>query len=71
MIANMAGAMIGIEYGLKGVNYTTVSACASSAHAIIDALNLIRLGKADIIITGGSKAAISREIGRASCRERV
>lgn len=60
MIANMAGAMIGIEYGLKGVNYTTVSACASSAHAIIDALNLIRLGKADIIIAGGSEAAITQ-----------
>jgi 3-oxoacyl-[acyl-carrier-protein] synthase II len=59
MIANMGGAMIAIENGLKGPNYTTVSACASSAHAIVDALNLIRLGKADVIVTGGSEAAVS------------
>ena len=42
MIANMGGAMIAIENGLKGPNYTTVSACASWAHAVCDALNLIR-----------------------------
>lgn len=59
MIANMAGGMIAIEYGLKGPNYTTVSACASSAHSLVDALNLIRLGKADVIIAGGSEAAIT------------
>lgn len=59
MIANMAGAMIAIEYGLKGPNYATVSACAASAHALVDALNLIRLGKADIIVAGGSEAAIT------------
>lgn len=59
MIANMGGAMISIEYGLKGPNYTTVSACASSAHALVDALNLIRLGKADVIVAGGSEAAIT------------
>ncbi|MDL2231602.1 beta-ketoacyl-ACP synthase II [Porphyromonadaceae bacterium OttesenSCG-928-L07] len=59
MIANMAGGMIAIENGYKGVNYTTVSACASSAHALFDALNLIRLGKADVIIAGGSEAAIT------------
>jgi 3-oxoacyl-[acyl-carrier-protein] synthase II len=59
MIANMSGAMISIEYGLKGPSYTTVSACASSAHALVDALNLIRLGKADVILAGGSEAAIT------------
>ena len=59
MIANMGGAMIAIENGLKGPNYTTVSACASSAHAIYDALNLIRLGKADVIVAGGSEAAVT------------
>ena len=55
----MGGAMIAIENGLKGPNYTTVSACASSAHAIVDALNLIRLGKADVIVAGGSEAAVT------------
>ena len=59
MIANMAGGMISIEFGLKGPNYATVSACASSAHALVDALNLIRLGKADVIVAGGSEAAIT------------
>ncbi len=59
MIANMAGATIAIEYGLKGPNYSTVSACAASAHALYDALNLIRLGKADVIIAGGSEASIT------------
>ena len=44
---------------MKGPNYTTVSACASSAHAIVDALNLIRLGKADAIVAGGSEAAVT------------
>ena len=59
MIANMAGGMIAIEFGLKGPNYTTVSACASSAHSLVDALNLIRLGKAEVIVAGGSEAAIT------------
>ena len=59
MIANMAGGMISIDFGLKGPNYATVSACASSAHALVDALNLIRLGKADVIVAGGSEAAIT------------
>ena len=59
MIANMAGAMIAIEYGARGINLTTVSACASSAHALIDAMNYIRLGKADVIISGGSEAPIT------------
>lgn len=59
MIANMAGGHIAIEHGFKGPNYTTVSACASSSHAIYDAMNLIRLGKADVFVAGGSEAAIT------------
>lgn len=59
MIANMASGCIAIEFGLRGPNLTTVTACASSANAMIDALNYIRLGKADIFVTGGSEAAIT------------
>jgi 3-oxoacyl-[acyl-carrier-protein] synthase II len=59
MIANMASGCISIEYGFRGPNFTTVSACASSANAIIDALYYLRMGKADIIISGGSEAAIT------------
>ena len=59
MIANMASGCISIEYGFKGPNFTTVSACASSANAIIDAMYYIRMGKADIMVTGGSEAAIT------------
>ncbi|MDR0982065.1 MAG: beta-ketoacyl-ACP synthase II [Culturomica sp.] len=59
MIVNMCGGMIAIENKFRGVNYTTVSACASSAHALFDALNLIRLNKADVIVAGGSEAAIT------------
>ena len=59
MIANIAAGHIAIKHGFKGPNYTTVSACASSSHAIYDALNTIRLGKADIIVAGGSEAAIT------------
>ena len=59
MIANMAGAMIAMENGYRGINLTTVSACASSAHAIVDACNYIRLGKANVVVTGGSEAPIT------------
>jgi 3-oxoacyl-[acyl-carrier-protein] synthase II len=59
LIANMASGMISIKYRLMGINYTTVSACATSNTAIMDALNYIRLGKAKVIITGGSEAPIS------------
>ncbi len=58
MIADIASGHISMEYGFHGPNYGTVSACASSNNAIIDAFNLIRLGKADAIITGGAEAAI-------------
>lgn len=59
MIADIASGHISIKYGLRGPNYVTVSACASSTNAIIDSFNLIRLGKADAIVTGGSEAAIN------------
>ncbi|MFT4754407.1 MAG: 3-oxoacyl-[acyl-carrier-protein] synthase II [Salibacteraceae bacterium] len=59
MIADIAAGLISIKYGFRGANYATVSACASSTHAMIDAFNLIRLGKQDVIITGGAEAAIT------------
>jgi 3-oxoacyl-[acyl-carrier-protein] synthase II len=59
MIADIAPGNISIKHGFMGPNYTTVSACASSANAMIDALNYIRLGYCDIIVTGGSEAAVT------------
>ena len=59
MIADIAPGHISIKYGFMGPNYTTVSACASSANAMIDALNYIRLGYCDVIVTGGSEAAVT------------
>ncbi len=59
MIADIAAGHISIKYGFRGPNYTTTSACASSANALIDCYNLIRLGKADIFIGGGSEAAVN------------
>lgn len=59
MIADIAAGHISMKYGFRGPNYCTVSACSSSNHALIDALNLIRWGKADIIVSGGSEAAIN------------
>lgn len=59
MIADIAAGHISIKYGLRGPNYVTVSACASATNAIIDSFNLIRLGKADAIVTGGSEAAVN------------
>ena len=59
IIGDMAAGYISIMHGFTGPNYITSSACASGTNAIIDAVNLIRLGKADIIITGGSEAAIT------------
>ena len=58
-IANMAPGLVSMRYGLKGPNYATVSACASSAHAIGESYNLIRAGTADAMVTGGSEAAIT------------
>ena len=59
MIADIAPGNISIKNGFMGPNYTTVSACASSANAMIDALNYIRLGQCDVIVTGGSEAAVT------------
>ena len=59
MIADIAAGHISIKYGFRGPNYATVSACASSTHAMIDAFNYIKWGKADIFITGGSEASIN------------
>lgn len=59
MISDIAAGYISIKYGFRGPNFTTVSACASSNNAIMDAYNYIRLGKANIIITGGSEASVN------------
>ena len=59
MIANIASGSLSIKYGFRGPNFATVSACASSTHSLIDALNYIRLGKADIFVAGGSEASIN------------
>ncbi|SHE71778.1 3-oxoacyl-[acyl-carrier-protein] synthase II [Psychroflexus salarius] len=59
MIADIAPGNISIKHGFMGPNYTTVSACASSANALIDALNYIRLGYSDVIVSGGSEAAVT------------
>ncbi len=59
LIVNMASGMISMKYGLKGINYTTVSACATSNTAFMDAFNYIRLGKAKVFISGGSEAPIT------------
>jgi 3-oxoacyl-[acyl-carrier-protein] synthase II len=60
MILDIAAGQISIRHGFRGPNYATVSACASSTHAILDGFNLIRLGKAHIIVAGGSEAAVTQ-----------
>ena len=59
MIANIAAGLLAIKYGFRGINYATVSACASANNAIINGFDYIRLGKADVMITGGSEASIT------------
>ena len=59
MIADIAAGNISIKYGLRGPNFATVSACASSANSLVDAMNYIRLGFADLFVSGGSEAAIT------------
>ncbi len=59
MIADIAPGNISINHGFMGPNYTTVSACASSANALIDSLNYIRMGYCDVVVTGGSEAAVT------------
>ena len=58
VITNMACGMIGLRYGFHGVNYATTSACASSAHAIANAYYQVRMGLADVVLTGGSESAV-------------
>ena len=59
MISDITAGQISIHFGFHGPNYVTTSACASSSHALADAFNLLRLGKADIILAGGAEAAIT------------
>jgi 3-oxoacyl-[acyl-carrier-protein] synthase II len=59
MIGDIAAGSISIKYGFRGPNFATVSACASSTNAIIDAINYIRLGKADVFVSGGSEASVN------------
>ena len=59
LIVNMASGMISMKFGLQGINYTTVSACATANTAMMDAFNYIRLGKAKVFVTGGSEAPIT------------
>ena len=59
MIADICGGHVSMKYGFRGPNYTTVSACASSANALVDSLMWLRLGKADVIVCGGSEAAVT------------
>ena len=58
MISDISAGMISMKYGFQGPNFVTVSACASSTNAMIDAMNYIKLGKANVMITGGSEAAV-------------
>jgi 3-oxoacyl-[acyl-carrier-protein] synthase II len=60
MIADIAAGLISMQYGFMGINYATVSACASSSHALMNAFDYIRMGRADIIVTGGSEATITK-----------
>ena len=59
MISDIAPRLISMKHGLRGPNFATVSACASSSNAMIDSLNYIRMGYADIIVSGGSEAAVT------------
>lgn len=60
MISDIAAGQISIRYGFRGINYATVSACASASHAIMNGFDSIRMGRNDIIITGGSEAAVTK-----------
>jgi 3-oxoacyl-[acyl-carrier-protein] synthase II len=59
MISDIAAGLISMQYGFRGPNYSTASACASSTHALIDAFNHIRMGKANVIVCGGAESAIT------------
>lgn len=60
MIVDIAAGMISIKYGFRGINYATVSACASSTHALMNAFDYIRMGRADVIVAGGGEAAVTK-----------
>lgn len=60
MISDIAAGMISMQYGFMGVNYATVSACASSSHALMNAFDYIRIGRADIVVSGGSEATVTK-----------
>lgn len=60
MISDIAAGQISIQYGFMGINYATVSACASSSHALMNAFDYIRMGRADIIVAGGSEASVTK-----------
>lgn len=60
LIVDIAAGHISIKYGFRGVNYATVSACASASHALINAFDTIRIGRNDVIVTGGSEAAVTK-----------
>lgn len=60
MISDIAAGLISIKYGFRGPNYATVSACATSTHALMNAFDYVRMGRADVIITGGAEAAITK-----------
>lgn len=60
MISDIAAGMISMQYGFMGINYATVSACASSSHALMNAFDYIRMGRADIIVSGGSEATVTK-----------
>ncbi len=60
LISDIAPGLLSIKYGFRGINYATVSACASSTHAIANSFDYIRMGRADVMITGGSEAAITK-----------
>ena len=59
MISDIAAGLLSIKYGFRGPNFSTVSACASSTNAIIEAYHYIKLGKSDIMISGGSEASVN------------
>ena len=60
MIADIASGLISMRFGFRGINYATVSACASSSHALMNAFDYIRLGRNDVIVTGGSEATVTK-----------
>lgn len=60
MIADIASGLISMRYGFRGINYATVSACASSSHALMNAFDYIRIGRNDVIVTGGSEASVTK-----------